>query len=88
MNKHTWYVLTDGENFWGQQWEVYNASLRRPRHCMGPLNEDRAFKARLCHGLQEAAWEQRRARDICGLELGVKEVEFSSERQEARILIK
>lgn len=84
----TGYVLWDGQQFWGQRWEIYNSSLRRPRHGLGLLNDDPAFKVRLCYGLQEATWEHRQARELCGLNLQLKAVEFSGERQDTRILLR
>jgi len=70
----SWHVLTDGEQFWGQRWEVMNTALRRPRSVMGDLQA-----ATLCNvsehhdGVED---ESRLAKAILGINLYAVEVDF------------
>ncbi len=68
-----WFVLSDlaGRLFFGQFWEVFNNSPRRPRHVMGPLTG-----ATLCYGPDAVAEEIRRARAILGVEVVPVPVDF------------
>jgi len=83
----SWHVLTDGEQFWGQRWEVMNTALRRPRSVMGDLQG-----ATLCNvsehrdGVRD---ESRLAKAILGIELYAVEVDFIKERgKETKVVLK
>jgi hypothetical protein len=81
----TWYVLTDGENYWGQLWENFNNSPRRPRHTMRALDDSVEFRPITCAGIDRARAEGRRALAIQGRHLRPVAVRFQGSGKNTRI---
>jgi hypothetical protein len=77
----SWHVLTDGERYWGQQWEIYNTALRRPRSVMGDLQD-----ATLCIGDGIEA-EIRLARSILGIDAHAVTVEIEGRGPKAAKIV-
>jgi hypothetical protein len=77
----SWHVLTDGERYWGQAWEIFNNALRRPRSVMGELQD-----ATLCtgDGIED---ETRRARAILGIDVHAVPVEIEGKGPKAAKIV-
>ena len=83
-----WMVLTDGQLFWGQQWEMVNMAYRRPRHAMGPLQGGGGFAVTLCYGREAVFYELRQAKDLRGLDLGWRLLDFEGTGKDAQLIVR
>ena len=80
-----WYVLTDGEKFWGQLWETFNNSPRKPRYDMRNLNDSVEFRPVTCHGKKHVKTEINRAAAITGVNLYAVPITFKASGKYASI---
>ncbi len=77
-----WYVLAHTNEYLGQRWEVFNASLRRPRTAMVDLQH-----ATKCSSLSWAEEEARRGKAILGVDFLPLEITIKGHGKDARVVL-